>query len=75
MRLIKLTSLRNNNQPVFVSIEHIGHMYRIVKQDESLKRGYSYTVLGVTTHNNGGFDVLETPEEIIELIKKAEVIK
>jgi hypothetical protein len=25
-------------------------------------------VVGVTTHNNGGFNVKETPEEIIELI-------
>ena len=28
-----------------------------------------HTVVGVTTHNNGGFKVKETPEEIIEKIR------
>jgi hypothetical protein len=28
-----------------------------------------HTMVGVTTHNNGGFKVKETPEEIIEKIR------
>jgi hypothetical protein len=28
-----------------------------------------HTVVGVTTHNNGGFKVKETPEEILEKIR------
>jgi hypothetical protein len=30
----------------------------------------NHTLIGVTTHNNGGFRVKETPEEILELINK-----
>lgn len=29
----------------------------------------AHTRLGVTTHNNGGFEVKETPEQIIKLMK------
>jgi hypothetical protein len=31
-----------------------------------------YTKVGVTTHNDGGFKVKETPEEIIQIITKLE---
>lgn len=66
MRIIKLTNVFREREPkpVYVAVEMIGHISRIVESEKE------YTNLGVTTHNNGGFKVKETPEEIIKLIKK-----
>jgi hypothetical protein len=66
MRIIKLTNVwkQSDPRPVYVVAEMIGHISRTVED------GKEYTSLGVTTHNNGGFKVKETPEEIIKLIKK-----
>jgi hypothetical protein len=33
-----------------------------------------HTRMGVTTHNNGGFMIVETPKEVLELIKKTHII-
>jgi hypothetical protein len=33
-----------------------------------------HTRMGVTTHNNGGFMIVETPKEVLELIKNASII-
>ena len=64
MQIIKLTS--TDQKAVYINTEFIGHMYI----SEILIKGQKtdITRLGVTTHNNGGFDVMETPEEIIKLI-------
>jgi hypothetical protein len=66
MRIIKLTNVFREREPkpVYVVAEMIGHISRTVED------GKEYTNLGITTHNNGGFKVKETPEEIIKLIKK-----
>jgi hypothetical protein len=32
------------------------------------EKGRVITIVGCVTHNNGGFKVLETPEEILEKI-------
>jgi hypothetical protein len=75
MTFIKLTNCHNRTSPksVYVNIEQIGHMYQVTKKIEysNPEQNFTHTILGVTTHNNGGFDILETPEEILELIKKA----
>jgi hypothetical protein len=43
-------------------------MYLVpVSTDYTNKR--QHTRIGVTTHNNGGFEVIESPEEIIKLIE------
>jgi hypothetical protein len=34
-----------------------------------------YTNIGVTTHNDGGFKVIETPEEILKQIGLASTIE
>ena len=31
-----------------------------------------HTRVGITTHNNGGFSIVETPETLIKLINKAQ---
>ena len=68
MRLIKLTNLRDSD-PIYVNPDQIGHMYE-VKETSSYGSVDTpkHTVIGVTTHNNGGFKVKETVKEIIKLI-------
>jgi uncharacterized protein YlzI (FlbEa/FlbD family) len=69
MKLIKLTSIKNATD-FYINIEHIGHMNEV---NETISYGKvdtpKHTVVGVTTHNNGGFRVKETVEEIIQLIE------
>ena len=61
MRLIKLTSTKHSD--VYINVEQIGHFFEI--------EGHSCTSVGVTTYNNDGFRVKETPKEILELIEKS----
>ena len=71
MKLIKLTSYSDNN-PIYININEIGH-FNEVKESQMWYQGEpiskKHTVVGVTTHNNGGFKVKETPEEILEKIR------
>ena len=59
IQFIKLTLL-NTDTTVYINPEHIGHIYNNITS--------KYTSVGVTTHNNGGFKVKETPKEIIKQI-------
>ena len=69
MRLIKLTSLQDK-QPIYINIDVIGHFFEV---KEEIKYGRvektKHTRIGALTHNNGGFSVVESVKEIIELIK------
>ena len=56
---IKLTTIGGGE--IRIKIDHIGHYYDSNTNKE--------TVVGVTTHNNGGFKVKQTSEEIDELIR------
>jgi hypothetical protein len=71
MKLIKLTSYKDDSF-IYVNINEIGH-FNEVKESQMWHGGEpttkKHTVVGVTTHNNGGFKVKETPEEIIEKIR------
>jgi hypothetical protein len=71
MKLIKLTSHKDDSF-IYVNINEIGHFYE-VKESQMWHQGEpatkKHTVVGVTTHNNGGFKVKETTEEIIEKIR------
>ena len=70
-KFIELTSLTNktNGGKIFVNVKHIGHFYRVAKkEDYGRVVEPEHTRLGVTTHNNGGFEVIETLEEILEKI-------
>ena len=70
MKLIKLTSHKDDSF-IYVNINEIGH-FNEVKESQMWHGGEpttkKHTVVGVTTHNNGGFKVKETPEEIIQKI-------
>jgi hypothetical protein len=69
MKLIKLTTFhRDVEEPLYVNPLHIGHMYNVPETKNPKKR--QHTRVGVTTHNNGGFEVMETLEQINKLIEK-----
>jgi hypothetical protein len=83
MKLIKVTSL-STHSPIYINIDMIGDFYEISAMDEleemfrvdnpETKNSSSvskpkHTRIGVVTHNNGGFNVKESIEEILKLIK------
>ena len=68
MKLIKLT-LANGVEDVYINPDHIGHCYRVPEEIENYTKTIAeHTAVGVTTHNNGGFKIKQTPEQIIKLI-------
>jgi hypothetical protein len=69
MKFITLTM--KSSDPVRINIRLIGHYYPVVYDNYQKVDKRSYTRVGVVTHNNGGFDVKETPEEIDVLIQQA----
>ena len=72
MKIIKVTSFKDRT-PVYLNVEQIGHFFRVPQKmsygsvDEA-----EHTRVGITTHNNGGFSIVETPETLIKLINKAQ---
>jgi hypothetical protein len=72
MKIIKVTSLKDKSS-IYVNVEQIGDFY-IVPEKMNYGRvvEVEHTRLGVTTHNNGGFSIVETPEALIKLINKAQ---
>ena len=70
MKMIKLTSAKDS-KPVFINPDFIGHLYEV---PEKISYGsvdeVACTVVGVTTHNNGGFRVKQSVEQILKLIEK-----
>jgi hypothetical protein len=69
MKLIKVTAL-NEKSPIYINVEYIGHFYEVA---ETTSYGTvdkpKHTVIGVTTHNNGGFRITESIEKILKLIQ------
>ena len=65
MKYIKLTSL--NGKKIYVNIDEIGHFYDTPNEE---KQTENQTIVGVTTHNNGGFRVTETSKQIYDMIQK-----
>ena len=59
---IEVTSATSGDK-IFINVDHIGHFYHSGKDN--------LTKIGVTTHNNGGFPVIETPKEIAGKISSA----
>ena len=67
MRIIKLTNLQQ--KPIYINIDAIGHFYEVKEEIEYGRvKTEKHTRIGVTTHNNGGFSVIESVEEILKLI-------
>ncbi len=67
MKIIKLTSI--NKSPIYINVEHIGHFYEIKDKIEYGRvTEAKHTRVGVTTHNNGGFKVIESVDKIIKIL-------
>jgi hypothetical protein len=67
---IKLINLKDK-QPIYINVDCIGHIYPAgPKIEHGRVEKEAHTVVGVTTHNNGGFQVLETPNEIFSMLDK-----
>ena len=76
MKIIKLTSLKGNT-PIYINIDQIGHLYEVEVVEASSYGSVDkpkHTKIGVTTHNNGGFEVKESIEEIIKYLPKITII-
>ena len=72
MKFIKLTSAQDK-KPVFINPTFIGHLY--VGETRSYgpaDKKPPHTVVGTTCHNNGGFKVIESIDEIMKMIKELE---
>ena len=71
MKFIRLTSIKDS-KPVFINPDFIGHLYQVpeIVSYGSVDEG-AHTVVGVTTHNNGGFRVAEDIKQIIKLIESS----
>jgi len=67
MKFIKLTSIHRNN-PIRINIDMIGDYAEYT--ETHYNKTETWTNVGVVTHNNGGFKVKETPEEIDKLIEE-----
>jgi hypothetical protein len=82
MNIIKLTSASaERDKSIYINADKIGHFYRVAAKEEYGRTGIvnitknAHTRVGVETHNNGGFEVVETPEQIIRLISASRAIK
>jgi len=62
-KFIELT-YRDKIRKVYINIDHIGD---IIEWEEDNRK---LTKVGVTTHNNGGWNVLESAEQILKLINE-----
>ena len=72
MKIIKVTSLKDK-LPMYINVDQIGHFYRVPeKKSYGSVDEVEHTKLGITTHNNGGFPIVETPEALIKLINKVQ---
>jgi len=70
MKIIKVTSLKDKSS-IYVNVEQIGHFYIVPeKMNYGRVEEVEHTRLGITTHNNGGFSITETPKKLMELISQ-----
>jgi hypothetical protein len=73
MKIIKVKSLYEfkDKKSLYINVEQIGHFYRVPEKMNSCSvKEVEHTIVGVTTHNNGGFKIVETPEELMEMISQ-----
>jgi hypothetical protein len=70
MRTIKVTTL-SDKRSIYINIDMIGHLYEIEEKDFN-REPKKYTVIETTTHNNGGFKVIESIQEVFNRIKAEE---
>ena len=68
MKIIKLTSSVDKS-PIYINVEHLGHFYEIAdKMEYGRVTEVKHTRVGVTTHNNGGFKVIESVDKILNML-------
>jgi hypothetical protein len=70
MKTIKVTTL-SDKKSIYINIDMIGHLYEVEEKDFN-REPKKYTVIGTTTHNNGGFKVIESIQEVFNRIKAEE---
>ena len=70
MKTIKVTTL-SDKKSIYINIDMIGHLYEVEEKDFN-REPKKYTVIGTTTHNNGGFKVIECIQEVCNRIKAEE---
>ncbi len=67
---IKLTNLKDTTI-IYINVDCIGHIYA---EKEKLAYGQietvAHTVIGTTTHNNGGFKVIEPVHVIFTMLEE-----
>ena len=69
MGFITLTSA-STNTPIHINVDHIGHVHGVeAEYNGAHLMKDAYTSVGVTTHNNGGFRVIESDEQVMKLIR------
>lgn len=75
LNFIELTSRRDGSK-IFINPHMIGHVYQELETGNygPEKEGKRViTVIGMLTHNNGGFKVLESVEDVLHKIHFATV--
>ena len=72
MHIIKVTSFHTKT-PIYININVIGHFFEVEEEIEYGRvKAKKHTVIGATTHNNGGFKVTESVKEIAQKILNSE---
>ena len=76
MDFIKLTNLQDKST-IFINPAFIGHIYEVAVKHVygRIDQTGTHTVVGSTTHNNGGFKVTETAKQIFDKIEKLRISK
>lgn len=60
--MIRLKSAVGSGDYIYLNAELIGHIY-VSEKD-------GFTIVGVVSHSTGGFKVMETPQQIVNLINE-----
>jgi hypothetical protein len=73
MNFVELTS--RHGHKIFINPKMVGHIYSETETGQwgGEEKGRVVTIVGMLTHNNGGFKVLETVEDVIHQIKLASI--
>lgn len=68
--------LANTGKPVLIKVDLIGHMIPVYEVGDrrygNEPKKVNWTHISNLSHNNGGFDVSESYEKIIEMMVKAQ---
>jgi hypothetical protein len=70
-KMIKLTKKYGGvEEALYLNPSQIGHVYDVPEHEEYGRVVPRRTRIGCLTHNNGGFEVIETVEQVIKLIEQ-----